>query len=213
MIEQQDDAEDFPEQYSESTREAMKAAVEALIEGLRAHASFVARLRGGSSELQGLFVANDEVERLLDRWNEAVFDHTGTFAVSLALPEEQEVDDELDEEEDPQDGSPLSVISRWDLTLIDAQALLRAGRQAHQRLNPDENDEDAEVAVPDPAQALYALLHEAGEPWFDLPGVDVAYGARVFIEPDDPVPTPADDDFDAPIVQPPGRRLYGESWA
>lgn len=163
--------------------------------------------------MQALFAAHAEVERLLNAWNERVLDHTGIFPVSLLGPDDQDADDERDEEEGPQDGSPLSVISRWDLRLVDAQALLTEGRQSHQRLNPDEIDEDAEAAVPDPGQALYALLHEAGEPWFDLPGVEVVYGARVFIEPDDPVTAPADDDFDAPIVQPPGRRLYGESWA
>jgi hypothetical protein len=204
------DDEHFPEQYSDATREAMIAAVEALVEGLRAHASFLGGLGGGSSEAKALFDAHENVERLLVTWNERVFDHTGTFPVSLFRPDNEDVT--LDEET-AHDGAPLSVISRWDLSLVDAQALLRAGRQAHQRLNPHENDEDAEAAVPDPAQALYALLHEAGEPWFDLPGVEVVSGARVFIEPDDPVAPPAEDDFDAPIVQPPGRRLYGDSWA
>ncbi len=215
MTEPKDDVDDFPEQYSDATRVALSSAVDALIEGLRRHASYVSGLRGGTSEMRGLFNAHAEVERLLDAWNERVFDHTGTFPVSLlGREDDDELESEVDGGEDQlNNGAPVSVVSRWDLSIVDAKALLAAGRQAHKRLQPHENDEDAAAAVPDVGQALYALMHEAGEPWFQLPGVAVVRGARAYIQPDELAMTPEDDDFDAPIVEPTGRRLYGESWA
>lgn len=217
-MDQEDVLDDYPEQFSERTRTALNAAVEELVVALRRHAGRVGSLRGGSSEIAGLFEANAEVERLIDAWNERVAEHTGTLPVSLlGRDDEDENEEDLDAEDDfigVGDGEPISVVSRWDLQILEAAALVQAGRAAHQRLRPQENDDDAAVAVPDAVQALYALLHEAGEPWYDMPGVEVVRGERAWFRPDEPATTPLrDDDDEAPITEPAGERLFGETWA
>lgn len=212
----EDERDDDPKQFGEQTRTALRAAVEDLVEALRRHADHVGGLRGGSSEMAGLFAANAEVERLIDAWNERVADHTGTFPVSLLGRDDVEGDDDSEDEGDSirvRDGEPISVVSRWDLRVVDATALVQAGRQAHKRLQPDENDEDAAVAVPDAGQALYALMHEAGEPWYDMPGVEVVRGTRAYVRPDEPAARLGDeDDVEEPIVEPAGERIFGETW-
>jgi hypothetical protein len=68
--------------------------------------------------------------------------------------------------------------------------------------------------LPNVGQAVYALLHERREPWYDLAGIEVIGGARVFVRPSDP-PTPlsSEDDLDEAIAEPPGERLFQEGWA
>ncbi len=202
-----------PEQFSEPTRNALNAAVEDLVEALRRHAQHVGGLRGGSGEITGIFAANAEVEELIAAWNERVVDHTGTFPVSL-LGRDAEADEDDGELEEMLNGDPLTVVSRWDLQLVDTAALVQAGRDAHRRVRPEETEDDAGVAVSGPGQALYALLHEAGEPWYDLPGIEVIRGARAYIRTEEAALPFADgEELDATIVEPAGERLYGESWA
>ena len=206
---------EYPEQFSQSTREALQLSVAALVDALQRHANLVSGMRGGSSETPAIFDANEEVERLIAAWNERVMAHTGTFPVSLQGlgGDEDEFLKGEDGQEDLTDGEPLTVVSRWDLRLVDADALMGAGREAHKRLYPGETDADATVAVPTPGQALYAILHEHGEPWYDMPGIEVARGVRSYVKPSEPA-TPLsdeDDEFEA-IIQPPGERLFGESW-
>lgn len=205
--------DDYPEQFSQVTREALELSVAALCEALQRHARQVGGMRGGSSEFPALFEANQEVARLVDAWNERVSEHSGTLPVAQ-LDDDEDDDFEEDDLAEPTDGEVLSVVSRWDLRLADSGALLQAGRAAHQRLRPEENDEDAVIAVPDFGQAMYSILHEIGEPWYDLPGVEVISGIRVFLRPDEtPAPLPDDDDeITEPIAQPAGEVLFAESW-
>ncbi len=210
------DLDGYPEQFTDQTREALQRAVAAVTYGLREHADVLTGLRGGTNDIRAVFAANRAVERLLDAWNDAVFDLTGTLPVSLDVADEDEEDDDTDEDVDVldlADADPLSVVERWDLVVTDADALVHAGREAHRRLWPEETDRDAEVAVPSAAQALYTLLHERGEPWYDLPGVEVVAGARAYVRPDEPH-LPAGDEIpdDTPIEQPSGEVLYSESW-
>lgn len=211
----ENEPDDYPEQFSQATREGLELSVAALCEALQRHARQVGEMRGGSSELPALFEANEEVARLIDAWNDRVAEHTGTLPVTLLDDEDDEDDFEDDEDDDDEltDGEVLSVVSRWDLLVVDPGALLRAGRAAHQRLRPEENDEDAAVAVPGPGHAMYSILHEIDEPWHDMPGVEVVSGTRVFLLPDEtPAALSDDDDITKPIVQPPGQVLFGESW-
>ena len=211
------DDDSFPEQFSDETRAALATAVDELVASVRAHAEHLMALRGGSSEMPGLHEANRQVEQAIATWNERVVDHTGTFPVSLAGLDEdfEDLEDEDEDEEDLVDGAPLAVVSRWDLVVTDTDALVAAGRQAHKRHRPEEQDEDAAVAVAGAGQALYALLHERGEPWYDLPGVEVVRGIRAYVQSQEAAEPFTDDDTEtqAPIEEPPGERLYLESWA
>ena len=207
------DDEVFPDQFSAQSHEALLRSVDALTAALRAHADQLGAMRGGSSDVPAVFEANAAVADLVDAWSERVFDHTGTFPVVLAGRDDDT--DELDDDvPQPADGDPVTVTSRWDLQVVDVAELLQAGRDAHRRLRPAEDAEDAAVAVPHPGLALYALLHERGEPWYDLPGVAVVRGERSYVRPDEP-PTPLSDDTDddGPVTEPAGVRLFGESWA
>lgn len=211
-----DESDFWPEQFSAGTREALHLSVAALVEALQRHADRVGGMRGGSSETPAVLEANHEVERLIAAWSDRVMDHTGTFPVSLQGfdgGEDEFVDGEEDEQEDLTDGAVVSVVSRWDLRLVDTEALLSAGREAHRRIYPTETDEDATVAVPTPARALYPLLHEAGEPWYELPGVEVISGVRTYVASSEPA-TPLSEDYEDlhVVIQPPGELLFGESW-
>ena len=204
-----------PEQWTDETRSAVEAATDELLAAVRSHVRLVSGLRGGSSEMQAVFDANRAVEQAIDAWNERVFDYTGTFVVSLE-GKYDEADDEGDVEDDLlAEGPALAVVSRWDLLVTDPQALLAAGRDAHKRLRPEELDVDAEVAVAGVGQALYALTHERGELWYDLPGIEVVRGIRAYVAPDEPTEPFTDDiaETDAPVVEPEGERVYLESWA
>lgn len=216
---EQDDA--FPEQFSVQTRDALKAAVEELVEALHRHAEHVAGLRGGSSEIPSVHEMNRQVEMAIAGWNDRVVEHTGTLPVSLAgfgEDEYEEEEDDGDDEDDEEvvDGStPVSVVSRFDLLVKDAEALVKAGRDAHKRNRPEEQDEDAAVAVPNFGQALYAVLYERGEPWYDLPGVEVVRGIRAYVQPDEPAEPFTEDEaeVEVPIAEPAGDRWFRESWA
>lgn len=210
--------DDFgPEQWTDETRSAVEVATEELIAAVRSHVQLVTGLRGGSSEMQAVFDANRSVEKAIDAWNERVFDHTGTFVVSLeGKYHEDDEEGELGDEDDlVVTGSALAVVSRWDLLVTDPEVLVTAGREAHKRMRPEELDEDAEVAVAGVGQALYALTHERGDLWYDLPGIEVVRGIRAYVAPDEPTEPFTDDDeeTEAPVVEPEGERVYLESWA
>ncbi len=217
MNEVDEDDVDFPEQFSAETREALAAAAEELAAAVRDHTKQIISLRGGSSEIPRVHEANRRIEELIAAWNERVFDHTGTFPIALAgLDDDHEdFDADEDDEEVAADGAPLAVVSRWDLLVVDSEALVAAGRQAHLRNRPEERDKDAVVAVAGVGQALYAVMHEIGEPWYDLPGVEVVRGVRAYVRPDEPAEPFTDDDAetDVPVAEPTGERLYLESWA
>ncbi len=207
-----DEHDDHPEQFSEESRAALESATAALVEGLQRHTQAVLGMRGGSKETPAVFAINEEVERLVDEWNDRVLDHTGTYPLALITHE----DDEDDEDEDLVelgDGTPVAVVSRFDLVVTDSAALTEAGRQAHRRLREGEDEEDAAAAVSGVGQALYALLHERGEPWYELPGVEVVRGVRRYVRPNEPAVPLDENDLEVPIVEPDGEQIYGEAWA
>jgi hypothetical protein len=137
-----DEIDDYPEQFSQQTREALDLSVDALIEGLQRHAKLLSGMRGGSSEMPAVHETNAEVERLIAAWNERVSDHTGTLPVSLQGFDDEDDEELLEGEEAAElvDGEPLTVVSRWDLQVVDTDELMQAGREAHKRVWPDEND-------------------------------------------------------------------------
>lgn len=213
------------EQYSDESRAALRLRTDELIEGLRAHAEVLVGLRGGSAEKEDLFTENEALGKLLGAWDDAVLDHTGTVVSSGGYDEDDDLDDE------PEDDGPvavLSLITRVDLGVRDTGELMNAGRAAHRRLQPEESEADALVAIGDEAQAVYALLHEAGEPWLELPGTGLLAATRLYVEPEDYAPPgdeddgddddSQDDDFSAEamveeVAVPEGTLLFSESWA
>lgn len=205
------------EQFSAQSAARLETATQALKLALDDYVKTVTQLHGGSIDVQKVFEANDVVRREAVRWDDAVGDHTGTFPLAV-----EDYDDELDDDEceesadaEPESAYEISVVSRWDLEVSDVPALIEAGRAAHRRLRPEESEADACFAIADDGigQAWYALVHERGEPWYDLPGVFVVGGRRDYIDRGgDQAMSDAEADDDAPMRLPVGELLYGESW-
>lgn len=203
------------EQYSDQSRAALRLRTDELIEGLRAHAEVLLGLRGGTAERDDLFTENEALGKLLGAWDDAVLDHTGTAVPTGGYEDDDEDDLEHDDEDDvPVD--VLTVASRVDLGVRDLDELLAAGRAAHLRLWAKETEADAAVAVADVQQAVYALLHEGGELWSDLPGTGMLAATRLYIAPED-YEVPDDEEFSAEAIVeqvsvPDGTVLFSESW-
>jgi hypothetical protein len=210
------------EQFSAQSAAQLEAATKAFKSALDDYLKLVTSLRGGSVDVQRVFDANEVVRREAMRWDDATGDHTGTFPLGLEdLDDDEDAEDEDDEvsDEEPESVYEISIVSRWDLEVSDVPALIEGGRAAHRRLQPEESEEDAKVAIADDdiGPALYALVHERGEPWYDLPGVFVLGGHRDYIDRDGDQPmTAADADGDlpelAPLRVPDGEIVYSESW-
>ncbi len=202
------------EQYSEESGQRLAAAADSLIEAIRRYVLDARAMRGGTSEVAALFDRNDALANAVAEFSERAFDHTGTLPLPLQQLEENDFEEDGAELDDRPDGGLLSVLSRWNLLVFDEPELLAAGRAAHRRNRPEESEEDAGVAVTDASSALYAVLHEAGEPWIRVPGVRVVNAARVYVAPDEPpAPLPDDpEDFAQAVRLPPGRIIFSEGW-
>ncbi len=219
------DADDVEmEQFSAGSAAELEVATRALTSALGDYLELVTGLRGGSLDVQRVFAANDVVRREALRWDDAAGDHTGTVPLGLEDLGEDEDSEETDADDEASDGEPetvyeISIVSRWDLEVSDLPALVEGGRAAHRRLQPEESEEDVRVAIPDDdvGPALYALVHERGEPWYDLPGVFVLGGHRDYIDRDGDQPMTAaetEDDLPelAPLRLPDGEVVFSESW-
>jgi hypothetical protein len=207
-----DDIEEI-DQFSDESRAVLRHSTDALIAGLRDHVTTLLELRGGSAEQSTLFAANDTLEQLLRDWDDAVFDHTGTTAMPV---DDDEDDDFAAEDGDEVPVEVLTLVTRVDLGVNEPRELLAAGRAAHRRLWPKETEADAAVAVEDLQQAVYALLHEAGEPWLDLPGTEFLAAARVYVAPEAytaPEEDGTPESFSRQVAVPEGTVLFSESWA
>jgi hypothetical protein len=201
----------LPEQFfSEETRLVLAEASRQLTERLQAHTEALLAMTGGPEEQAALYEQNTALEELVEGWNEAVFEHTGT--APLLLEDDEDEEEEEDEEEPEQ---VISVVSRFDLRVVDPEALLAAGRAAQER-HPAELDETGErEPVESAEQAIYEISRELGEAWFELPGVDLVAGARAYVVPEHPFePLEADaDDVLTEIAAPNGSVSHAETWA
>lgn len=197
--------------FSEESRKALAEASQLLADRLQAHTQALLAMTGGADEQDALYEQNVALEELVEGWNDAVFELTGT--APLLLEEETE---EADEEEEPLEQDHLiSVVSRFDLRVVDLDALLDAGRAAQER-HPAELDDSGEPDPVDSAeQAIYEISREVGEAWFELPGVDLVAGARAYVVPEYPFePLEADaDDVVTEIGAPNGIVTHAETWA
>jgi hypothetical protein len=196
--------------FSEETRLALAEASRQLTERLQAHTEALLAMTGGPEEQAALYEQNAALEELVEGWNDAVFEHTGTAPLLL---EEEDLDEDEEEEDEPE--QVISVVSRFDLRVIDSEALLAAGRAAQER-HPAELDETGErEPVESAEQAIYEISRELGEAWFELPGVDLVAGARAYVVPEYPFePLEADvDDVLTEIAAPNGSVTHAETWA
>jgi hypothetical protein len=162
----------------------------------------------GEEDHATLFEHNAALEGVVEDWNEAVFEHTGTTPLLL-----DESDDEEDEE--VEQDQVISVVSRFDLRVVDLDALLEAGRAAQER-HPAELDGSGDREPVDTAeQAIYEISREVGEAWFELPGTELVAGARAYVVPEPPFePLDADaEDVVTELIAPNGVATHAETWA
>ncbi|MER7251001.1 hypothetical protein [Kribbella sp. NPDC000426] len=194
--------------FSAETRAALADASQKLAERLLAHTEALLAMTGDEDNAE-LFEHNAALEGVVEDWNEAVFEHTGTTPLLL---------DESDDDEDEEDVEPdqvISVVSRFDLRVVDLDALLEAGRAAQER-HPAELDESGEREPVDSAeQAIYEISREVGEAWFELPGIEMVAGARAYVVPEPPFePLDADaEDVVTELIAPNGVATHAETWA
>jgi hypothetical protein len=193
--------------FSAETREALAAASRKLAERLQAHTEALLAMTG-TEEQSALYDQNAALEELVEEWNDAVFEHTGT--TPLLLDDSEDEDDEEVEQD-----QVISVVSRFDLRVVDLDALLEAGRAAQER-HPAELDESGEREPVDSAeQAIYEISREVGEAWFELPGIEMVAGARAYVVPEHPFePLDADaEDVVTELIAPNGVATHAETWA
>jgi hypothetical protein len=194
--------------FSAETRDALAEASRKLAERLQAHTEALLAMTG-EEEQAALYDQNAALEELVDDWNDAVFEHTGT--APLLLDDAVDEDDDEDTEQD----QLISVVSRFDLRVVDLDALLEAGRAAQER-HPAELDESVEQEPVDSAeQAIYEISREVGEAWFELPGTEMVAGGRAYVVPEAPFePLDADaEDVVTELVAPNGVATHAETWA
>jgi hypothetical protein len=196
--------------FSEESRKALAEASRLLAERLQAHTEALLAMTG-DEEQTTIYEQNAALEELVEGWNDAVFEHTGTAPLLL----DDDVEDEDDDEEAEEPDQVISVVSRFDLRVVDLEALLEAGRSAQER-HPAELDESGErEPVESAEQAIYEISREVGEAWFELPGVDLVAGARAYVVPEYPFePLEADaDDVLSELSAPNGAITHAETWA
>lgn len=194
--------------FSAETRAALAEASQKLAERLQAHTEALLAMTG-DEEQSTLYEQNAALEELVEGWNDAVFEHTGTAPLLL--------DDSADEEDDEEaeEDHVISVVSRFDLRVADLDALIEAGRAAQER-HPAELDEGGEREPVDSAeQAIYEISREVGEAWFELPGIEMVAGARAYVVPEHPFePLDADaEDVVTELGAPNGIATHAETWA
>jgi hypothetical protein len=194
--------------FSAETREALAEASRRLAERLQAHTEALLAM-SGDEEQAALYEQNAALEELVEGWNDAVFEHTGTAPLLL--------DDSADDEDDEavEQDHVISVVSRFDLRVVDLDALVEAGRAAQER-HPAELDERGEQEPVESAeQAIYEISREVGEAWFELPGIEMVAGARAYVVPETPFePLDADaEDVVTELIAPNGVATHAETWA
>jgi hypothetical protein len=205
---------EFPEPFSAESARRLEDATARLVAVLQEYTAAVLEMRGGSGETPELLRRSEALSAVVVDWNERVGDHTGTWPLLLAGYDDPALEDVELPYEPAAIESQVSVVSRWDLDVVDAAAVIAAGRAAHLRSWPRDAGADAEVAVPGVPEALYAFLHERGEPLFDLPGVEPG-GARLFVVPDEPLEpfTGQVEDLTGAVTPPPGTVVMSEVWS
>ncbi|MFF0339491.1 hypothetical protein [Kribbella sp. NPDC004875] len=194
--------------YSADSRAALAEASRKLAERLQAHTEALLAMTG-EEDHSTLFEHNAALEGVVEDWNDAVFEHTGTAPLLL----DDSADDEDDEETEPD--QVISVVSRFDLRIVDLDELLEAGRAAQER-HPAELDESGDREPVETAeQAIYEISREVGEAWFELPGTELIAGARAYVVPEPPFEAlDADaEDVVTELIAPNGVATHAETWA
>lgn len=213
--------DDVPLQWSEQTRARYLAHMDALVDELRRHARLVAgldeeHLHHDPDTRATFFTSHDLVDRAIRQAAESELDWSGTASLPFVdVPDVADLDSldgldsvdgfdglfaDLDEEAD-EPGQVVSLVGRWDVEIVDAPALLAAGRAAYAELHDLSDPTLAELSVTTALQAAEALLESPGFPELEVEGATVPLGAFwTFVQHTEPLADPglgpAGDPFD-----------------
>lgn len=175
--------DDDPDAFSAGTAAALDRSTVALVGELQRLTTTSSSMRGGSADVERVHALGDAVTRALVDWQEAVLRHTGCWVVPLA---DHAGDPEPEPSPDVRPGEVLGVVTRWDIAVLDPEALLARAREAHRRHQPTETEEDAVAAVPDVASALFELGDQrSGGEFRDVADVEVRGGTRMALAPEE----------------------------
>lgn len=208
--------DDWVEPFSEESRAALRDAARRLAEVVLHYADATEGMRGSTGDSLRIFDLNRELEAAVVALNDRAFEHSGSKPLALQrFEDDPEVAFEEDEDEPPfVAGGFISVVSRWDVAVTDAEELVRAGREVHLRQHPVDAEPDAEIAVPDPAAALMTIIGDSADLWFNIPGVEPVSGLHVGILPSGEI-EPREVDIEAvldDVAPPEGTVFFSESW-
>lgn len=191
--------------FTEEGRKALAEASRQLAERLQAHTDALLAMTGAEDQ-SALDEQNAALEEVVESWNDAVYEYTGSSPLLLD-------EDVLEEEAEAEPDQVISVISRFDLRVVDLDALLAAGRTAQER-QPDELDAEREP-VETAEHAITEISRELGETWFELPGVELVAGVRAYVQPEhpyEPLDTEAPDVV-TELAAPNGTITHAETWS
>jgi hypothetical protein len=155
-----DDYEDT--QWTAMARTGFRAAGADLLSAISAHIDFLAAAEIGTpwEEISAL---SNRLERAALAYASAQFDLTGNSGPFGDLQEwEDEEEDDEDEDDELEAFSSVSVLSRSDYAVLDAQAVLTAGQRMFLANRPGESERNAQSVVSHLGAAFYELAHADG---------------------------------------------------
>ncbi len=193
--------DDGPSGWTDETARRLLEATSRLVGEVQDLAEAVVRMHGGSAEVPELLRRRAAVLAAAVAWDERVAARTGY----CVLPSERLDDDEpygaVEELVDPDEpprlpaAAEVSVVSRYDLAVVDVPALLAEARREWRSVRPEEDERDAAYVVDDVPTAVDVLLGRAPEPYerfHVLPGVEVRAGMQVLVDPEGSLLQPHD---------------------
>lgn len=163
------------------------------------------------------------VQMAAARFDDAHFDHLGVFA---PVGDADLLDDDSDDEEDEGNlddaivaGGAVSVVSRQDFVVTDAEAVFAAASEAWSRTREEPADK---ADIPSAGHALYELIHDGGRDSLNnRPGLMPLASITVFRQPEAPLDGARMDEADTELeagfpslFAPDGPTLFsfGEQW-
>lgn len=153
--------EDEPEsQWTAPAKEAYAARAEELIAALRDHAQLTLERTGRQAEGAQYVPSVQRLLRAAAAFDDAEFEWCGSFPLGIAADDDDDDDDESGDES--AEAGVLTVVGRWDYEVVDAEALVAAGRAAYVNLWADDTHEDAVAAVSNAAEAAREIVHADG---------------------------------------------------
>ncbi|WP_157974060.1 hypothetical protein [Desertihabitans aurantiacus] len=192
-----EEEDDLSTQWTAAARTRYVAAAETLIASLRSHVELTRERSGRQRELPDYFASVNRLETAAAAFQEAEFDWCGSFPLPLYTPGEGDPGEEdVDDRDADPTGQVLTVVSRSDYRLVDADAVLEAGRAGYRRSWSEDTDEDARLFVADVAVAVLEIIHADGSDALDrCPGLDPEASTETVILHDGDA-WPGDDDAD-----------------